>query len=395
MSKTPQIFILPTTEAFQVSASLYGEGEKRWKTLARVVATNVERRSSDRATVVLRLEGEPRLAIAGWFSRGEAEHIRTAIPWFIDTLSRLRYVDYAQVEADCECLGKHLREHLSDEALENASFVGIPRGGTVVLGLLSYVLDLDHSQISPQNLDTGPLVVIDDCFLSGARVARFLNDHPCPSEVVIAGLYSHPDLRSAVERERPQVQTCVTARDLTDYAPAIYGDDYEAWTARWERRETGQRYWTGIPEHLCFPWSEPDRGLWNAETEQTERAWTVVPSDQCLKTRFGDQADSEGTIQVQRSTSGAITVPPEVFYATFSDRVLVGRAEAEKCLELNGSAADFWTALVTYETISEAQTALCQQYDVEPERLASDLRTFVKSLIERQLVKEESDALTL
>ncbi len=396
MSKTPHIFVFPTSKAAHVPTSLYGEEEKRWKTLARVVAENVRQNSSNRTAVVLRPDAKPTLAVAGWFTPSEAAHVRTAIPWFVDTLSRLRYADYSQVEADCIRLGETLREHLSNKTLQNASFVSIPRGGTVVLGLLSYVLDLDHCQIDPRDLTTGPLVVVDDCFLSGARLARFLNKHPSPSDVVVAGLYAHPDLRMAVEREQPRVHTCMTARDLTDHAPAIYGDDYEAWKTRWKHREGGLRYWTGITEHLCFPWGEPDYKFWNAEAETIDRAWTVAPPEQCLQTQFGASTSPGRAVQVQHSASGAIQVSPEVFYASFTDRVLIRGVESDECLELDGTAADFWTALVTSETVSEARASLQQKYDVEPECLASDLRLFVDTLIDRRVLKEEStDALAI
>lgn len=393
MSEAPYVFVLsPLTEP-QLPSDLYGRGTKRWETLAHVVAEHVRQVSPDqRASVVLRPGGAPKLALVGWFSQAEAAHIRAAIPWFINALSRLRLVDYTQVEAGCIRLGEALKSRLQDQFLEDASFVGIPRGGTVVLGLLSYVLGLDQTQIHPQDLTCGPLIVVDDCFLSGARLARFLEEHPSPTEVVAAGLYAHPDLRTAVEQEQPRVKACVTARDLTDYAPEIYGDDYEAWKARWDRRETGPRFWTGITEHLCFPWGEPDYGIWNLETEQTDRAWAVAPPDRSLKARFSGQRGSEGAVQVQQSSSGAITVPPEVFYATFSDQVLVGATGSEECLELDGSAADFWMALVTCETILEAKSALRQKYNVKPKRLESDLRAFVEALADRQFLETEGAA---
>ena len=86
------------------------------------------------------------------------------------------------------------------------------------------------------------------------------------------------------------------------------------------------------------------------------------------------------------------SVPLKGFYATFSDQVLVGATGSEECLELGGSAADFWTALVTCETISEAKAALRQRYNVKPKRLESDLRAFVKSLVDRQFLETEGTA---
>lgn len=390
MPRRPYIFVFPPLEVSKIQASFYGEAEDQWKTLARVVAMNVQRSSSGQSAVILRPDVEPKLAVSGWFSESEAEHIRMAISWFASALSRLQYVDYTQVESDCVRLGEQLRGHLSDETLETASFVGIPRGGTIVLGLLSYVLDLDHSQVNPPESDTGPLVVVDDCFLSGSRLARFLEDTPSPSKIFAAGLYAHPDLRSAVERERPRIQACMTARDLTDHAPSIYGEDYGAWKRRWENRETEPRYWTGLSDHLCFPWSEPDYGFWNTETGQTEQAWRVVPPKRCLKTRFGTSADADVSVQVQHSASSAISLPSEAFYASYEDRVLVGRSEPGECLELCGTAADFWEALLNCATIPEAQAALQKAYDVEAGQLTADLKTFVESLVDRQLLKEES-----
>jgi hypothetical protein len=264
------------------------------------------------------------------------------------------------------------------------------------LGLLSYVLGLDHSQINPPIDSGGPLVIVDDCFLSGTRLSHFLNEHPSPSHVLAAGLYAHPDLRAAVEREHPRIQTCVTAQDLRDYAPAIYGDDYEAWKTRWENRETAPQYWTGISDHLCFPWGEPDSGFWNTETGQLEQAWTVAPPDQCLDTQFRSSTELRGSVQVQRPDSSAIAVPPDVFYGTFTNRVLIGKHKSDECLELNGISATFWTALISCENISEAQAELQQQYDVESERLASDLRMFVDTLADRDLLEEGStDAVAL
>lgn len=386
----PHVFVLPSIKPSQVPPAIYGEGKIRWKTLARVVLANINHHTTGQSTVVLRPDAEPKLAVVGWFTPEEAEHIRGALPWFIDALSRLRYVDYDQVEADCARLGRQLREHLTDEALQEASFVGIPRGGTVVLGLLSYVLDLDHPQINPRDRSSGPLVVVDDCFLSGARLAEFLERHRAPSQIVIAGLYAHPELRANLIRKRRRVQTCVTASDLTDYAPAIYGSEYEAWAARWKDRARGPRYWTGITEHLCFPWSEPDRGIWNPNAERTDEAWRVVPPSRCLKTRFAADRHTDDSIQIQHPVSDTISLTPGVFYALFSDRALVGGSTSGDCVELTGSGVDFWKALVTSETVSDAETALRQKYDGEPERLTSDLRTFVETLVDHDLLETVS-----
>ena len=127
-----------------------------------------------------------------------------------------------------------------------------------------------------------PLVVVDDCALSGARFRQFI-DKSENQRVIFAPLYSHPDLRTAIESRESRVLTCVSAQDLKDYGPEELKDEYPAWQERWHHRLEGSRYWVGQVDHVCFAWNEPDRVIWNPVTQQVETGWRVVPPELCLK----------------------------------------------------------------------------------------------------------------
>ncbi len=195
---------------------------------------------------------------------------------------RLRYVDYRQAEQDCEILAAKILERWSRSELEGASFAAIPRGGLIVLGMLSYALGLKTAQLRE---GPGPLFLVDDCALTGARFASRLKttDH---REVVFVHLYSHPDLRRAIEEKEERVVACVAARDLTDMAPESFPDPERLaeWRRKWRER-LGERYWYGQPEPVCFAWNEPDRPFWNEATGEVEDGWRLLPPHLCLKTR--------------------------------------------------------------------------------------------------------------
>jgi hypothetical protein len=385
--RRPYGLVLPPNDEITSYPSVFGTIEQ-WKTLARSLAANVPTATSGPATVVLRSDSPPTLALLGWATPKEHDALEAALDLFVGSLSRLRPVDYSQVEDDCRALAVRLRECLSADFLDDAVFTGIPRGGTIVEGMLSYALDLSPKQLDPQARPEAPLVVVDDCFLTGHRAGRFVDDRPDRSDVVLAGLYAHPDLRNALEAEIPSVRACVTARDLTDHAPDLYGDDYADWKARWASRDTGPRYWIGVPDHLCFPWSEPDVGFWNPSTDSLTQGWRVAPPGHCLDRR---DEDTSVPIFVQESSpaeSGerALSPGPDVFYAEVGDRTMVVHASSETCLALEDPAADFWWALVEHETASDARNALQSRYDVDPAVLESDLQEFVETAVERRLL---------
>ena len=144
---------------------------------------------------------------------------RARLAYLAETLRVLRrhvvYVDYAEAERACERLAASLSGEFGTDDLRRFAYQAIPRGGLIVLGILSYVLDLPATCFNSDADPGRPLVIVDDCALSGARFGRELKSAGSRA-VVFAHLYSHPELRSAILRAEPGVEFCVAARNLED-----------------------------------------------------------------------------------------------------------------------------------------------------------------------------------
>ncbi|WP_251965685.1 PqqD family protein [Salinibacter ruber] len=295
---------------------------------------------------------------------------------------------YEQVEKDCETLAETLSQRVGTELLSSADFLGIPRGGLIVLGMLSYALNLPHGQFEPPASGDAPLVVVDDCALTGSRFRRFLQHHP-DREVIFAPLYAHPELCATIEREEPRVTACVNAQDLHDYAPEELGEDHSEWQAQWHQRHSDERYWIGRTEHLCFPWGEADTATWNPKRKQVEQGLSVVPPEHRLKNRPGvdsSQREPSASVQVQPAPTGPIRPSPAVLFGQVGNHTIVANPEADVCIELGGTAAAMWHALVEHGTIGDTMGALRQAYSVGETTLRADLVDFAKQLAVHDLL---------
>lgn len=385
MARTPHVVFLPPIDEAALPASVFGPPGQRGTAIAHIVAEHMAPYSGPVA-VVHRPEASSSLAVVGWFTDEEHAGMKAALNGFAGALSRLRYVSYAQAEADCRVLADRLRAHLSPDLLDEAVFTGIPRGGLIVLGMLGYTLGLRPDQLQPAARPDAPLIIVDDCFLSGYRVTTTLADHADRPRVVLAALYAHPDLCAAIEHDHSSVHACLHARALTDHAPTLLGESYPDWTAQWHDRLEGPRYWHGIPDRLCFAWSEPHGYVWNEVAARAEQAWRTVPADRCLRTR--DAAPPTAPIQTPHPADGPLGPSANTVSADFGDHVVVARPGMEACLVFKGTAANLWRALLAHGDIDRALTDLCAAYDVAPTVLEHDLRGFVQSLCRRRLLQK-------
>ena len=101
--------------------------------------------------------------------------------------------------------------------------------------------------------------------------------------------------------------------------------------------------------------------------------------------------DASAPVFVQEPPSAesgdrALSPGPDVFYAEVGDRTIVAHASSETCLALEDPAADFWWGLVEHGRIDDARDALLSRYDVTSDRLDADLRDFVQTAVERDLL---------
>ncbi len=304
------------------------------------------------------------------------------LKWQLAIANRVfKYVGYAQAEIDCEILADKLRDRFGQD-VTRFRYAAIPRGGLIVLGMLSYVLGL-YGQIDSRKGRKKTLVVVDDCALSGLRFREYLQSRKEP-EVIFAVLYSHPALRSAIEQRESRVAACVSAHDLQDYAPELFGDRYFSWKQRWESRS--DEYWVGQPDHVSFAWNEPDLSFWNESTGRVEAGWHLLPPEQCLKRRNHKQLVP---VQVMDEAESAMRVSENVLVAELNDRLLVANLLTKKCFQLSDVATTMWRTLAVSGNIRSAAQVIASHYSADPSMIEQDLRVFIRGLEDQALLRKE------
>jgi hypothetical protein len=241
------------------------------------------------------------------------------------------------------------------------------------------VLNLDRKRLWPPP-GVGPLVVVDDCSYTGTRLGWFL-DTVNSREVVFAHLYSHPDLRSAVLASEPRVIACISAGDLRDGARDDFPDEQEylRWQERCRQRLPGKRYWFGRPELVVFPWTEPDRPVFNPASGEHEDYWRFTPPDRCLGNwaRLG--------IPPQSHVRPTLRSPDHVAFKLQEDKVILCDLRTEGVYGLEDVAAAMWRAIAAYGDADAALRHLLACYEVEEAVLRRDLERFVADLLARGL----------
>lgn len=383
------VFILltdpETLQRAQVLEQAGGDLETRLRVLAEALAVDPLWAEMPRATLVGRTVPDPILVVMGYFDAAGRARLE-ALRWQMEhELPRLLYVGYSRAEEDCERLAARLVQRFGRDGLRDFRFVAIPRGGFIVLGMLAYVLGLRRSQLEPPHPPDAPLMVVDDCTLSGVRFGDFLERVESP-RVVFAHLYSAPELREAIEARDPHRVTCLSAHDLRDHAPENLGDEYPAWRERWLERMDPSGYWVGQPERVCFAWNEPDTGFWNPVTGREETGWRFVPPELCLKNRPTPGAKPV-PVQIQPRGKGPLRPSPSVLFGEFEGQVAVGNPKTEESFILEDVGADMWRAVVEHGDQEAAADSLLESYEIDGAVLRADLREFVEDLLSEGLLE--------
>ena len=361
---------------------------RRVEALARALASSPVWREMDEGILVVRTTPPAGLAFLGNFSDAEVERLRWLPAQLEDQLPFFRYVTWRQVEADVEALAERLRARWSVEEIRRMHFVGIPRGGVIVLGMLAYALDLPPECLMPEADSGRPLVVVDDCALSGRRFWQFLRARASRAdEVVFAHLYSAPDLRQAVEEREARVVAALAARDLHDLSREIHGDDIADWRARWKELDGEEVYLVGRFEHIAFPWSEPDLAVWDPALEQPTAGWRLVPPEACLKNR-GSGYSGSARLEIQATETGALRLAPGVYHGEIGDQTLVADIDSGQVVALKAVAQDMWREFLECGTAESALQRLQDAYQVPGEALRRDAIQFLQKLHSRGILAD-------
>lgn len=370
----------PILDAYR-SAFGIASAPDAWADLACAIARDGGWRAFPQTVLVLRPERRPGLAV--WTDRAAEPWLRAQAASLRVSCSHLRFVSYSQAETLCLSLADRLAEHLSPAELRAARWTAIPRGGHVVLGLLAAALGIPAERLGPPRPDDDLVVAVDDCALTGARFGEFLDTCPRASRVVFAHLLSSAELRAAIATEVPGA-VAVAAADLLERVPLD--------AAERRRRLSllgGRRFWLGLYETVCFPWSEPDQLIW--VDDHPETAWRIAPERLCLKNRRRPGTEHP-TVQVQPRGAGPRRPGDHVVAADLEDELLLGDLEQGESYALDGTAADFWRAVVRHGALDSAAEDLAEIYDAEPSILRADLEAFADALAQKGLLVDDHAA---
>jgi len=291
-----------------------------------------------------------------------------------------RHLSYTECQELSVQLAAQLLKEYDIDQVRQFHYVAIPRGGFFILGYLSYLLDIPAQQFKCDNNNT-PLIIVDDTSISGSRFKQYLAK-VTSKEVVFVHLYSSPQLRKAILENEERVTACIAVRDLKDLATEIYSAPgaYEAWRKRWGKR-LPDRYWIGLPEHISFPWSEPDRTYWNSETEQVSDCWRLAPPDQCLKNwaRLG--------LPPKTTARRRWRSPANLAHSVSGEQVILVDLLTDKVFCFEGVSAQMWLALAAYGDLDGVIAHIENLYDVKGPELQTDLSTFIEELLENKLLE--------
>jgi hypothetical protein len=355
---------------------------------ARGLATNAQWFDMVDPQLVVRLGPRPLLGVLGSFDAA-AEY---RLAWLRRQLQEPlpRQLTYADVEEDCEILAEGLVSCFGLNDLRGFHFRAIPRGGLIVLGILSYRLNLNRSQFDPHTGDA-PLVLVDDVSLTGLRFGQWLRR--CGHErVIFAHLYSPPAMRAEALKREPRLQACISAHDLHDDAPERLGAGYTAWREDRLKRLAGPRYWVGQTEGISFPWSQPDHQFGNPVTQERESGWSIALPSACLRNRSGCAIPAI-PVQVQPEGRGSWRIAPSVLFGQAGGQCTILDVESNRSFALEGVAADMWYALLDNHTMERAAAFLVERYDADLDMIRSDLREFERELTARGVLEHAGSGL--
>ena len=83
---------------------------------------------------------------------------------------------------------------------------------------------------------------------------------------------------------------------------------------------------------------------------------------------------------------------PSVYVRDVGDESIVLNMETEQYIGLDAVARSMWEALTTSGTVADATAVLLDEYNVEPDRLAADIATFIETLAMNNLATVEPAA---
>lgn len=289
-----------------------------------------------------------------------------------------RVIDGAETLRLAEILAAALLESLP--SIEAADFRPIPRGGHFVLGYLAYLMALPERCTTSRRRPGAPLVLVDDCAASGARLRAALRRGRGPA--IVAHLCSPAPFREAVLRREPRVLACLAAADLRDETPIRIPDeaDRAAWRESCAERWGRSRYWVGISERVAFPWSEPDSPFWG-DSGPIAAGWRWRPPHLCLRNR------AEVGPNPSPGRRAEYILEEGIAYLAGEDGVTLYAPGTGELVGLEGTAAEVWRMVVAGGAVERVAACLAARYDVALDRARADVEALIADLVDRGILR--------
>jgi hypothetical protein len=291
-------------------------------------------------------------------------------------------LDWRSCEIGAESLASFLMQRYGQRQLGEAQYLAIPRGGLVVLGMLSYFLDLPRDTLWRGAQDPNRLLVlVDDCAIGGARLRRALEIYPA-ADVVVAVLASPLGLRQAVLEREPRVQSflsSITLRPLAGPATVMTKAMAEA-----ETKLLSERYWLGRTELPRFPWGEPDLIGWSDESRKFEAGFRNRPPHASWKSR------SLLGVPPLLERRGDWHAPEGVTWGEVDGVLWLCDTRGEGTVSsLEPPGSEIWRCLAAGADVEQTVAMLAERFDVEPERLRQDVIAFAAELEARGVLERQ------
>lgn len=293
----------------------------------------------------------------------------------------LRYIDYLQAERYCCNLAQKIISYCGDD-LASAVAVGVPRGGIIVLGMLSYALGLGKNQLvhgSPSYRGDNVLVV-DDCCLSGRRFREFVEQLDA-DRIIFAHLVSGPGVREEILARDPRVKVCLAVEDIeaVDFASGLNPRKNDL-DSDCEHGPAAFRY--AAAEPVAFSWGEPQYPIWNASNKAYDEGWFHVTPRLCLESRVTLDFCADTS-----TTDSGYDVPADALWKKQGEELLVWKRRADKVYRFNHTAADTWFALLMFGRLDAAASYIAKRYGIEVEKAMEDASEAVRDFLERGLLE--------
>ena len=269
----------------------------------------------------------------------------------------MRYVSYAHAERDAGILASKLRSQYSQEELKEFAFVGIPRGGLIVLGMLAYQLNLPKQQLVDAPKPMQPICLVDDCGLTGKRTREWIMRLNAP-RVVVAYLYASQRLRQSIVEAEASVECCISSHDLL---PNSVATDFDQ-----QLDADNERYTTSPLEQVCFAWSEPATLLTDPLNGEIDERWHCMPPHKVLSHRVALG------LPIRTPDRLVWVVPDSVVWSWENEELWLLQTDTQQVQNCIGEQADVWRALASYGQVALAKDVLNELYNGRGEALVDE-----------------------